>query len=84
MRYQRYVSADDQQITVFTDNGPVTFHRHRVPDTLSDDTAHGGHVAPMNGTIMEVLVTKGDTVEKDQAACHYGSHENGIHHTCRS
>ncbi|WP_300317304.1 acetyl/propionyl/methylcrotonyl-CoA carboxylase subunit alpha [Idiomarina sp.] len=67
MRYSRYVSADDQQITVFTDNGPVTFHRHRVADTLSDDTAHGGHVAPMNGTIMEVLVTKGDTVEKDQA-----------------
>ena len=66
MRYSRYVSADDQQITVFTDNGPVTFHRHRVADTLSDDAAHGGHVAPMNGTIMEVLVTKGDTVEKDQ------------------
>jgi 3-methylcrotonyl-CoA carboxylase alpha subunit len=66
MRYHRYVSADDQQITVFTDNGPVIFHRHRVADTLSDDAAHGGHVAPMNGTIMEVLVEKGDTVEKDQ------------------
>ena len=66
MRYHRYVSADDQQITVFTDNGPMTFHRHRVADTLSDEAAHGGHVAPMNGTIMEVLVEKGDTVKKDQ------------------
>lgn len=65
-RYQRYVSADDQQITVFTDNGPVSFHRYRVADTLSDDTAHGGLVAPMNGTIMDVLVQKGDRVEKDQ------------------
>ncbi|WP_322407330.1 acetyl/propionyl/methylcrotonyl-CoA carboxylase subunit alpha [Idiomarina sp. PL1-037] len=66
MRYHRYVSADHQQITVFTDNGPMTFHRHRVADTLSDEAAHGGHVAPMNGTIMEVLVEKGDTVKKDQ------------------
>jgi 3-methylcrotonyl-CoA carboxylase alpha subunit len=81
-RYQRYVSADDQQITVFTDQGPVSFHRHRVADTLSDDTAHGGLVAPMNGTIMDVLVKKRRPCRKRSAAGYYGSHENGIHHSC--
>ncbi|RUO44746.1 acetyl/propionyl/methylcrotonyl-CoA carboxylase subunit alpha [Idiomarina aquatica] len=65
-RYQRYVSADDQELTVFTEQGPVTLHRHKVTDTLVDEAAHGGLVAPMNGTIMEVLVNKGDVVEKDQ------------------
>lgn len=65
-RYQRYVSADEQEITVFSDQGPITLHRHKVTDTLVDDAAHGGLVAPMNGTIMEVLVAKGDQVEKDQ------------------
>lgn len=65
-RYQRFVCADDQELTVFTEQGPVTLHRHKVTDTLVDEAAHGGLVAPMNGTIMEVLVSKGDSVEKDQ------------------
>jgi len=34
---------------------------------LVDDNAGGGLVAPMNGTITDVLVSKGDHVEKDQA-----------------
>lgn len=65
-RYQRFICADDQELTVFTEQGPVTLHRHKVTDTLVDEAAHGGLVAPMNGTIMEVLVNPGDTVEKDQ------------------
>lgn len=65
-RYQRYVCADEQELTVFTEQGPITLHRHKVTDTLVDEAAHGGLVAPMNGTIMEVLVSKGDHVEKDQ------------------
>lgn len=65
-RYQRYVCADEQELTVFTEQGPITLHRHKVTDTLVDEAAHGGLVAPMNGTIMEVLVSKGDRVEKDQ------------------
>lgn len=65
-RYQRYIAADDQELTVFTEQGPMTLHRHKVTDTLVDDAVHGGLVAPMNGTIMEVLVSKGDKVKKDQ------------------
>ncbi|MGM0480601.1 MAG: acetyl/propionyl/methylcrotonyl-CoA carboxylase subunit alpha [Pseudomonadota bacterium] len=65
-RYQRFIVADAQELTVFTDQGPVILHRHNVTDTLVDEAAHGGLVAPMNGTIMEVLVQVGDSVEQDQ------------------
>ena len=34
-------------------------------DSTSDD-AHGGLVAPMNGTMVSILITAGDLVEKDQ------------------
>ena len=66
-RYQRYIATCDDTITVFTEQGPVTLHRHKVADTLVDDNAGGGLVAPMNGTITDVLVSNGDHVEKDQA-----------------
>lgn len=65
-RYQRYVSANAQQITVFSNHGPIALHRHKVADTLVDEATDDGLVAPMNGTIMEVLVSKGDSVTQDQ------------------
>jgi 3-methylcrotonyl-CoA carboxylase alpha subunit len=41
---------------------------HIQPDcgNSHDDESHGGLVAPMNGTMVSVLVETGDTVEKDQ------------------
>ena len=66
-RYQRYIASSEDTITVFSEQGPVTLHRHKVADTLVDDNHSGGLVAPMNGTITDVLVSQGDRVEKDQA-----------------
>ena len=42
---------------------------HVLPDfgDNSADDNHGGLVAPMNGTIVSVLISAGDTVEKNQA-----------------
>lgn len=49
-------------------NGVFNF-THILPDCgdSSADANHGGLIAPMNGTMVSVLVNTGDKVEKDQA-----------------
>jgi len=49
-------------------NGVFKF-THVLPDCgdSSTDNNHGGLIAPMNGTMVSVLVNTGDKVEKDQA-----------------
>ena len=57
----------DNRISLYRQNGVFNF-THILPDcgdSTSDDV-HGGLVAPMNGTMVSVLINAGDLVEKDQ------------------
>ncbi len=62
-----YVMHTEHDITVFSSALSVRFARHLVTDTLAQDKAAGSMNAPMNGTIVEVLVQPGDEVEAEQA-----------------
>ncbi len=55
------------QISLYRQNGVFNFNRV-MPDLgdSSDDAAQGGLTAPMNGTMVAVLVKSGDKVVKDQ------------------
>jgi 3-methylcrotonyl-CoA carboxylase alpha subunit len=71
-RSQVTVAYFDNKISVYCNrngqNGVFNF-THVLPDfgDNSADDNHGGLVAPMNGTIVSVLISAGDTVEKNQA-----------------
>ncbi|WP_448550105.1 acetyl/propionyl/methylcrotonyl-CoA carboxylase subunit alpha [Thalassotalea fusca] len=61
------IVQNGQQISLYRANGVFNF-THILPDFGdSDDQGHdNGLVAPMNGTMVSVLVSKGNTVTKDQ------------------
>lgn len=61
-----YVMPTAHDITVFSAERSVRFARHLVADTLIQEAGEGSMTAPMNGTIVEVLVKPGDRVEADQ------------------
>jgi 3-methylcrotonyl-CoA carboxylase alpha subunit len=60
-------TENDQQIYLFRDNGVFHFQL-ALPDygDLGQQDNHGGLTAPMNGTIVQVLVAVGESVQKDQ------------------
>ena len=61
------VAAFDDQITVFNNQYVNTFTRLGAADYLNQEMESGGGLtAPMNGTLVEVLVKAGDKVEADQ------------------
>jgi len=61
------ITHNGNEISLYRQNGVFNFTRI-MPDLgdSSDDDVHGGLVAPMNGTMVAVLVKAGDTVKKDQ------------------
>jgi len=61
------ITHNGNEISLYRQNGAFNFTRI-LPDLgdSSDDDAHGGLVAPMNGTMVAVLVKAGDAVTKDQ------------------
>lgn len=61
------IATNDQQISLYRQNGVFNFTQV-LPDLgeNSDDASHGGLTAPMNGTMVEVLVQPGEKVNKDQ------------------
>lgn len=61
------ISHFDNKISLYRQNGVFNF-THVLPDCgdSSEDDNHGGLVAPMNGTIVSILVSAGDNVMKDQ------------------
>ena len=61
------ISHQGANISLFRQNGVFNFV-HIQPDcgTQDDQHAHGGLTAPMNGTMVSVLVNNGEQVEKDQ------------------
>jgi 3-methylcrotonyl-CoA carboxylase alpha subunit len=62
------ISHLGEQISLYRPNGVFNF-THVLPDCgdQEDQNAHGGLTAPMNGTMVSVLVNAGELVEKDQA-----------------
>ena len=61
------ITENDGNISLFRPNGVFNFTR-LLPDLgdANDDTGQGGLAAPMNGTMVDVLVSVGDMVKKDQ------------------
>ncbi|OUR61706.1 3-methylcrotonyl-CoA carboxylase [Colwellia sp. 39_35_sub15_T18] len=66
-RSQTTISFDDENISLYRANGVFNF-THILPDygQLDNDDSHGGLTAPMNGTMVSVLVKAGQQVSKDQ------------------
>jgi 3-methylcrotonyl-CoA carboxylase alpha subunit len=65
-RSQATINRDDNHISLYRANGVFNF-THVLPDCgqHENDDNHGGLTAPMNGTMVSVLVEAGDTVSKD-------------------
>ena len=61
------IAKNNTQISLYHQNGAFNF-THILPDCgdNSSDDNHGGLVAPMNGTMVAVLVNAGDAVTTDQ------------------
>ncbi len=67
-RSQATVSQNENSISLYRSNGVFNF-THVLPDCGQQDVdeSHGGLTAPMNGTMVSVLVKAGEYVEKNQA-----------------
>ncbi|WP_404408035.1 acetyl/propionyl/methylcrotonyl-CoA carboxylase subunit alpha [Pseudidiomarina marina] len=66
-RFQAHILRADHDIVVMTEHASLRFNRHNVTDTLEQEKAAGSLTAPMNGTVVQVMVKAGDTVTADQA-----------------
>ncbi len=66
-RSQATITRDNNNISLYRQNGVFNF-TYIQPDCGTQDDHHqdGGLSAPMNGTMVSVLVNAGDTVTKDQ------------------
>jgi 3-methylcrotonyl-CoA carboxylase alpha subunit len=60
-------NENDNTISLYQEQGVFSFNQI-LPDhgQNHDDDTHGGLTAPMNGTMVSVLVTSGESVTKDQ------------------
>ena len=67
-RSQAKLVKIDNELSLYRANGVFTFNKV-LPDLGEDLNAedNGGLTAPMNGTMVSVIVKAGDAVEKDQA-----------------
>ncbi|RZQ56647.1 3-methylcrotonyl-CoA carboxylase [Pseudidiomarina tainanensis] len=66
-RFQAHILRAEHDIVVMTEHASLRFNRHNVTDTLEQETAAGSLTAPMNGTVVQVMVKAGDNVTADQA-----------------
>ncbi|MCO4799302.1 MAG: acetyl/propionyl/methylcrotonyl-CoA carboxylase subunit alpha [Colwelliaceae bacterium] len=66
-RSQATISRNGDEISLYRQNGAFNF-TYIQPDCGNNDIddANGGLLAPMNGTMVSVLIKAGDTVKKDQ------------------
>ena len=66
-RSKSTVIAQDKGYSLFTADTVIKFEQV-MPDLglMDHDDAHGGFTAPMNGTVVSLLVEPGQLVEKDQ------------------
>ncbi len=66
-RSQSIVAHSDNSISLYQERGVFNFSQiHPDHGQNNDDDNHGGLTAPMNGTVVSVLVTSGEQVKKDQ------------------
>ncbi|PKG81225.1 3-methylcrotonyl-CoA carboxylase [Colwellia sp. 75C3] len=66
-RSQSIVAHSDNSISLYQEHGVFNFSQvHPDHGQNNDDDNHGGLTAPMNGTVVSVLVTSGEQVKKDQ------------------
>jgi 3-methylcrotonyl-CoA carboxylase alpha subunit len=67
-RSQATISFDNNNISLYRENGVFNF-THILPDCGQQDSDdnHGGLTAPMNGTMVSILVNSGDAVSKGQS-----------------
>jgi len=66
-RSQSIVAHSDNSISLYQERGVFKFSQiHPDHGQSHDDDNHGGLTAPMNGTVVSVLVTSGEQVKKDQ------------------
>jgi len=66
-RSQSIVAHSDNSISLYQENGVFNFSQiHPDHGQNNDDDNHGGLTAPMNGTVVSVLVKSGEQVNKDQ------------------
>jgi 3-methylcrotonyl-CoA carboxylase alpha subunit len=60
-------SNNENSISLYQEHGVFNFSQiHPDHGQNNDDDNHGGLTAPMNGTVVSVLVTSGEQVKKDQ------------------
>ncbi len=66
-RSQATVSHVENKLNLYRENGVFSF-THILPDCGNSESQdnHGGLSAPMNGTMVSVLVNSGEVVSKDQ------------------
>lgn len=64
---QVHVYVDADGVTLFHPEHTQTFGLHQVADSLIETAPAGSLTAPMNGTVVELLVSKGDSVSEGQA-----------------
>ncbi|QBG37630.1 acetyl/propionyl/methylcrotonyl-CoA carboxylase subunit alpha [Litorilituus sediminis] len=66
-RSQATIAHDENKINIYRANGVFSF-KHILPDYGSNEAndSNGGLTAPMNGTMVSVLVKAGEKVSKDQ------------------
>jgi 3-methylcrotonyl-CoA carboxylase alpha subunit len=66
-RSQATINCNENNISLYRANGVFNF-THILPDCgqHENDDSHGGLTAPMNGTMVSVLVKAGENVSKDQ------------------
>jgi 3-methylcrotonyl-CoA carboxylase alpha subunit len=66
-RSQATVSCTDNNISLYRENGVFTFTQIKADcGQHENDDGHGGLTAPMNGTMVSVLVKTGEHVSKGQ------------------
>lgn len=66
-RFSAHILRTEHDIIVMTEQASLRFTRHNVADTLEQETAAGSLTAPMNGTVVQVLVNANEAVSADQA-----------------
>ncbi|PKI17392.1 acetyl/propionyl/methylcrotonyl-CoA carboxylase subunit alpha [Colwellia sp. 12G3] len=66
-RSQSIIAHSDNSISLYQEHGVFNFSQvHPDHGQNQDDDNHGGLTAPMNGTVVSVLVTSGEQVNKNQ------------------
>ncbi|AWL11788.1 Urea carboxylase [Saliniradius amylolyticus] len=65
-RVTALVAGDTMQATLYTQDNALHFSRRQPDMGLADQQHHSGFTAPMNGTVVKLMVEPGQSVKKGQ------------------